>query len=56
MKSRQVWGIGIGAAIGAVIGVALFDYLALGLGALGAGIGASVGALLGGAVSLFRQR
>jgi hypothetical protein len=49
-SSRQAWGIGIGAAIGAVLVAASFDYLALGPGALGASIGALVGALVGGAL------
>jgi len=47
-SSRQLIGIAIGAALGAVLGAVLFDYLALGPGALGAGIGAALGALLGG--------
>ena len=50
MGSRQTWGIGIGAAIGAVLVAVSFDYLALGPGALGAGIGALVGALVGSAL------
>ena len=54
MESRQGWGIGIGAAIGAVLVAALFDYLALGPGALGAGIGGALGALVGGTLSIRR--
>ena len=55
MESRQLQGIVIGAAVGILIGIALFDYLALGLGAVGAGSGAGAGALLGGALSLLRR-
>jgi hypothetical protein len=51
MGSRQAsWGIGIGAAIGAILVAVSFDYLAFWPGALGAGIGALVGALVGGAL------
>ncbi len=37
VESREVWGIAIGAAIGGVLVAVLFDYLALGPGALGLG-------------------
>ena len=50
MGSRQLIGIVASAAIGAVLGAVLFDYLALEPGVLGIGIGAVLGALLGGVV------
>jgi ABC-type cobalamin transport system permease subunit len=46
--SRKLISIVAGAAIGAVLGAGLFDYLALEPGVLGIGIGAALGALLGG--------
>jgi len=49
MESRELWGIGIGAAIGGVLVAVLFDLLALRPRALGAGTGALIGALIGGA-------
>jgi ABC-type cobalamin transport system permease subunit len=46
MGSRELIGIVAGAAIGAVLGAGLFDYLALEPGVLGIGIGAGLGAIL----------
>ncbi len=48
---RKAWGIALGAAIGGVLVAVLFDYLALGPGALGAAIGA-LGALIGGLIGV----
>jgi ABC-type cobalamin transport system permease subunit len=48
MDSRQLIDIVVGAAIGAMLGAGLFDYLDLEPGVLGIGIGAALGALLGG--------